>query len=89
MCIFRKKKNKMEKINQEESGIKHDPQELLPENKEKFEAVDKIIAEKYKDFMYYRGACHVIWRERKRLLKELYNIDWKTPEELNPFVIFD
>lgn len=35
------------------------------------------------------GYCHLIWCKRKRILKEKYNIDWKTPAEMNPDVIFD
>ena len=35
------------------------------------------------------GQCHEIWEYKKHLLKEKYNIDWKSPEELNPDVIFD
>lgn len=35
------------------------------------------------------GACHYIWEYKKELLKMKYNIDWKSPAELNPEVIFD
>lgn len=30
------------------------------------------------------GRSLVVDREIQRLLKEKYNIDWKTPEEMNP-----
>lgn len=29
------------------------------------------------------------WNMKKKVLKENFNIDWHTPEELNPDVIFD
>lgn len=35
------------------------------------------------------GACHYIWDFKKKLLREKYNIDWHSPKELNPEVIFD
>ena len=35
------------------------------------------------------GFCHRIWSTKKRILKEKYNIDWKTPAEMNPGVMFD
>jgi hypothetical protein len=35
------------------------------------------------------GFCHVLWEAKKRILKEKYNLDWKTPQELNPYVMFD
>jgi len=37
----------------------------------------------------YFGSCHMFWYEQKRILKEKYNIDWKTPSERNPGVYFD
>ncbi|MFH1173013.1 MAG: hypothetical protein V1692_00615 [bacterium] len=36
-----------------------------------------------------RGLCHIIWRHQKRILKEKHNIDWKSPAEENPHIIFD
>lgn len=35
------------------------------------------------------GFCHTLWATRKRILKEKYHIDWKTPVEQNPGIIFD
>jgi hypothetical protein len=35
------------------------------------------------------GFCHVFWREKKRLFKELHGIDWMPPRELNPGTRFD
>lgn len=36
-----------------------------------------------------RGFCHSFWREKKRLLRELHDIDWNSPGDLNPGVRFD
>lgn len=38
---------------------------------------------------YGLGYCHLYWETKKRILKEKYNIDWLSPAELNPMVIFD
>jgi hypothetical protein len=35
------------------------------------------------------GDCHRIWRRKKQILKEEFGIDWFTPKEMNPGVIFD
>ena len=35
------------------------------------------------------GFCYVVWGTKKRLLKEKYGIDWRSPDEMNPHVIFD
>lgn len=37
----------------------------------------------------YLGFCHLYWATKKRILKERYGIDWKSPAELNPCVNFD
>ena len=35
------------------------------------------------------GACHWLWVEKKRILKEKYGITWYSPSELNPDDYFD
>ena len=35
------------------------------------------------------GFCHAFWGEKKRILKEKYGINWKTPAEENPGKIYD
>lgn len=35
------------------------------------------------------GVCGLIWVQQKRILKEKYNIDWKSPQEMNPGTKFD
>ncbi len=35
------------------------------------------------------GGCHMFWSEKKDLLKEKYNIDWRSPTELNEDFLFD
>lgn len=57
-------------------------------HKKKFERVDKILEEEFKDIKGM-GVCHHVWQRKKQLLKEMYNIDWKSPAELNPGIIFD
>ena len=35
------------------------------------------------------GSCHIIWRKKKEILKNDYNIDWMSPGELNTDIMFD
>lgn len=35
------------------------------------------------------GFCHFYWGMKKKILKERYGIDWKTPAEEHPEIIFD
>lgn len=35
------------------------------------------------------GVCHQEWALTKRLMKERFNIDWKSPAEIAPWIDFD
>lgn len=35
------------------------------------------------------GSCHTIWSIKKRILKEKYGMDWLSPADLHPDIIFD
>ena len=37
----------------------------------------------------YRGFCHKYWHTKKRILKNQFGIEWKSPIDLNPKIIFD
>lgn len=47
---------------------------------------EKLIAEGIERFL---GICHFIWAEKQRILRDEYGIEWKSPAELNPGVLFD
>ena len=68
--------------------MKHDPIEDTEEYKKISDEVDKKIKEKIGDEVYM-GYCHLYWATKKEILKNDYNIDWKSPSELNPHIIFD
>ena len=69
--------------------ILHDPVE---ETKEYLAIKDQLESELLKimaDCPYRMGRCHIYWGHKKRLLKEKYNIDWKSPDDMNPGIMFD
>ena len=35
------------------------------------------------------GRNYKYWSLKKRILKQKYNIDWKSPPEMNPGIIFN
>lgn len=37
----------------------------------------------------YLGYCHTYWRVKKRILKEKYGIDWLSPADRFPGMLFD
>ena len=60
--------------------------DLLP--KELEEKVDKQVKEML-GYDGYIGYCHDFWSAKKQILREEYGIDWKTPAERYPTIIFD
>lgn len=63
--------------------IKHDPVEETEEYKSVVDSVNKeaelLVS---KDIRY--GRYMFVELEKQRILKERYNIDWKTTDEMNP-----
>ena len=37
----------------------------------------------------YLGFCHEYWAAKKEVLREKYGIDWRSPAERYPHIIFD
>lgn len=56
--------------------------------KELEEKVDKRVKEALGDDNYI-GYCHSFWSLKKQILRDEYGIDWKTPSERYPTIIFD
>ena len=62
------------------------------EETEEFKKIEKELEEKITSEIGeggYMGFCHLYWITKKRILKRDYNIDWKSPAELNPHIMFD
>ena len=73
------------------SGLRRDPVEDDPRYQKVFAGIDAEVDALLADHPQ-RGAegfCHVLWRAKKRLLAEKYGVVWRSPDELNPQVIFD
>jgi len=69
--------------------LKHDSQEYDSEKG----PIIKAAAEEAKqrvcgDKSLERGQGHAVWAEQKRIL-EGKGIDWKSPKEMNPGIVFD
>lgn len=67
----------------------HDPIENLPKYADIMRRVDEEVDEILGDDKEFFGICHRAWNLKKQLLKEQYEIDWHTPDELNPGCCFD
>lgn len=71
------------------AGPRHDPIEDDPRYKDIFREVDAELEEMFPPESLLFGSCHMIWSKKKKILKERYGIDWKTPSEMNPWITFD
>lgn len=72
-------------------AIKKDPIEDDAKFKAIIENVDKIVDKKLENHPWRNGMgyCHAFWETKKQVLKEDYNINWRTPSEMNPDIMFD
>ena len=72
-------------------SFKRDPIDEDPKFKDLLERVDKTVDERLVNHPMRDGFgfCRVFWGTKKQVLKDEYNIDWRTPIEMNPNVIFD
>ena len=35
------------------------------------------------------GVCHIFWSRKKEILKQKYDINWQSPQDLNPATFYD
>lgn len=49
------------------------------------EELNRLLAEEPRQM----GFCFLYWEEKQKLIKEKYGIDWNTPGQMNPHIMFD
>lgn len=75
----------------EKGGLYHDKVELTDKYKAVIEVVEKEVDDMLKNHPSYKqmGYCHFFWEKKKKILKDKYSIEWRSPSELNPETSFD
>lgn len=73
------------------SGLAYDPVEDDPRYAEVFKNIDDEVKALLADHPQRggEGFVNIYWGTKKDLLKRKYGIDWRSPGELNPHVLFD
>lgn len=71
------------------SFLKCDPVEWSPRWEEVIDQADRIVFERLEGVPRGMGFCFAYWHERKRVLHEMFGLEWRTPSEMNPRVMFD
>ena len=69
-------------------GLRYDPIEDTLRYMDVEIEVDARIEEEDKTPRFL-GYCHLFWMKKKRILKEEYDIEWRSPAEMNPNAMFD
>jgi hypothetical protein len=72
-------------------GLARDPVEDDPRYAEAFAKIDAEVDAALADHPQRggEGFCNIRWETKKRMLKTNYGIDWRSPADMNPHVIFD
>lgn len=67
-------------------SLKHDPVEMRDEYLAVIDEIEEKVEKSRKAFGH--GSCFEVWSLKKSYLLE-HDIEWQTPSELNPRVLFD
>jgi len=63
-----------------------DPIEKTAEYAAAMESIQPVLDREFPEI--YLGSCHAVWARKKELLAQR-GIDWHSPSEMNPDIIFD
>jgi len=76
----------------DENGFRRDIVERSSEYQKISRQVEKEVKEalaKKRILPGMLGYCQAFWSEKKKILKEKYGINWRSPQEMNPEISFD
>ena len=69
--------------------LKCDPVEYTYRWEEIYYDVEDYLKERFANVHRHMGFCFMYWSAKKEYLKEHYNIEWHSPAQMNPHVMFD
>lgn len=72
----------------DDGHLKHDPVEWTARWEEVVDEADRIVDRKLAGHPRGMGFCFAYWHERKIALGK-FGVDWRSPAEMNPGVMFD
>lgn len=86
-CIALADEGRLDEIPQT-GHLKRDPVEWTARWEEVIDEADRIAYENLRDVPRGMGWCFGFWSERKAALRK-FGIDWRSPSNMNPRVLFD
>ena len=69
--------------------MKHDPIEDDPKLGPIVRKAERQAERELKEFEGQLGFCHMLWGRQEEILREEYGIAWRSPDAMNPDVLFD
>lgn len=69
--------------------LRKDPVEYTRRWEEIYYDVEDRLNERFANAPRHMGFCFHFWNAKREFLREEYNIDWQSPAQMNPHVIFD
>lgn len=69
--------------------LKCDPVEYTYKWEEIYYDVEDYLKERFANVHRQMGFCFMYWSAKQEYLKDNYNIEWHSPAQMNPHVIFD
>jgi len=66
-----------------------DPLEEAPEFADAFRDANAQAESATRRWAGQMGRAHMFWKKKKEVLREKYQIDWKSPADLNPMTTYD
>ncbi|MDE5881219.1 MAG: hypothetical protein K2H60_05770 [Muribaculaceae bacterium] len=76
-------------LSPEISGRKKDPIEYTTKWEDIYYDVEDELDRRFANAPKGRGFCFHYWNAKKELLKDKYDIDWRSPSQMNPRIKFD
>ena len=74
---------------EQEGYLKHDPVEWSTAYEKVIDEVERIVDGELDDHPRGMGFCFAYWSAKKHVLRTKFGIEWRSPSEMNPGVMFD
>lgn len=69
--------------------LRQDPVEFTRRWEDIYYDVEDRLEERFANVHRSMGFCFMFWEAKRNLLKDEYGIDWHSPSQMNPSVMFD
>lgn len=74
---------------EQDGYLKRDPVEWSTAYEKVSDEVERLVEEQLDDHPRGMGFCFAYWSAKKHVLRTKFGIEWRSPSEMNPGVMFD